>query len=128
MNVLDEDIDHIQRNLLIASRTHFKQIGVEIGHAGMKDRDDVIPLLHGLRNPTFFSRDHGFYKPALCHNRYCLVYLDVAFNEVADHLRRFLRHPHFRTQSTRIGKVFRVRHSGLSYWQMNLNNERYVSW
>jgi len=40
-----------------------KQIGIEIGHAGMKDRNEIIPLLHSLRRPTFLSRDDDFYHP-----------------------------------------------------------------
>jgi len=64
----------------------------------MKDRSEIIPLLHTLRRPTFFTRDHDFYKPDLCHPGYCLVFLDVAFDEAADFIRRFLRHAAFRTQ------------------------------
>jgi hypothetical protein len=63
MNVLDEDIDLYQRQRLEAKKIHVRQIGVEIGRAGMKDRNGVIPALHALRRPTFFTRDHGFYHP-----------------------------------------------------------------
>lgn len=45
MNILDEDIDIIQRKLLLARKIHFRQIGFEIGRFGMKDRDDVVRLL-----------------------------------------------------------------------------------
>jgi len=57
-----------------------------------------------------------------------LVHLDVAFDEVADYLRRFLRHQAFRTRSQRMGTVVRVRHSGVSYWQMRQRGERVLSW
>jgi hypothetical protein len=41
----------------------------------MLDREEIIPLLHSLRQPTFFTRDRGFYRPGLLHSAYCLVYL-----------------------------------------------------
>lgn len=103
MNILDEDISSIECERLRARKTHFRRIGIEIGRWGMKDRNDIIPLLHTLRRPTFFTRDHGFYHLSLLHPEYCLVHLDVAFDEVADYLRRFLRHQAFRTRSQRMG-------------------------
>jgi hypothetical protein len=81
-----------------------------------------------LRQPTLFTRDHDFYKPSLLHPGYCLVLLDVAFDEVADYVRRFLRHRSFRTQAQRMGKVVRVRHSGVSWWEAGGKAERAVSW
>ena len=83
----------------------------------MKDRGEIIPLLHTLRRPTFFTRDHDFYKADLRHPGYCLVFLDVAFDEAAEFIRRFLRHTAFRTQAQRMGRVIptsniEIRHFG----------------
>ncbi|MGH9846974.1 MAG: hypothetical protein ACREEM_50400 [Blastocatellia bacterium] len=128
MNILDENISLQEKGRLVAKRVHVRQIGSEIGCLGMKDINEIIPLLHALRHPTFFTRDHDFYKPSLQHPGYCLVLLDVAFDEVSDYVRRFLRHPSFRTQMQRMGKVVRVRHSGLSWWENDLKAERVVSW
>jgi hypothetical protein len=128
VNILDEDVSAIEREQLRARKIHFRQIGVEIGRFGMKDRTDIIPLLHTLRHPTFFTRDHGFHHPRLLHPAYCLVYLDVAFDEVADFIHRFLRHTAFRTQAQRMGRVVRVHHSGVGYWQVNVKKARALSW
>lgn len=128
MNILDENILFWQRERLSALRIHSRQIGVGIGRKGMDDRNQIIPLLHSLRYPTFFTRDHDFYKPDLRHSEYCLVCLDIPPDEVAEYIHRFLRHPQFRAQSQRMGKVIRVRHSGVSYWQMKLEAERALSW
>jgi len=130
VTILDEDIDSVERERLGAWRIPFRRIGCEVGRSGMKDRDEVIPLLHTLRRrrPTLFTRDHGFYDPKLRHTGYCLVYLDVAFDEAACTIRRFLRHPAFRTQTQRMGKVVRVRHSGISYWQVDKESEHMVGW
>ncbi len=128
MNILDEDISVLERDRLRARKIHFRQIGFEIGRFGMKDRDDIIPLLHTLRRPTFFTRDHGFYHPSLLHAAYCLVYLDVAFDETAEFIHRFLRHPAFRTQAQRMGKVVRAHHNGVSYRQVHEKKAQALRW
>ena len=94
----------------------------------MKDRGEIIPLLHSLRRPTFFTRDRDFYKSDLCHRRYCLVFLDVAFDEAAEFIRRFLRHSAFRTQIQRIGRVIRVHHTGVSYRQAHDKKAHALKW
>lgn len=128
MNILDEDIDLSQRQRLSDWKIHFRQIGVEIGHSGMKDRADIIPLLHRLKRPTFFTLDHGFYHPTLRHQGYCLVFLDVWEDEAATYIRRFLRYAAFRTQAQRMGKIVRVHHSGTNYWQVNENKACAFRW
>ena len=128
MNILDENIGSAQCNQLQDWRIHFRQIGIGVGRSGMKDLNDVIPLLHSLRRPTFFTRDLDFYKPALRHHSYCLVYLDVFADEAAEYIRRFLRHPKFRTQAKRMGAVVRVRHSGLTFWQTDVAAQQAIIW
>ena len=128
MNILDEDIGRSQRQQLATWKIHFRQIGGEIGRSGLKDREGIIPLLHRLKGPTFFTLDHGFYHPTLRHQGYCLVFLDVWEDETAESIRRFLRHAAFRTRFQRMGKVVRLRHSSVSYWQVNQRGERVLSW
>ncbi len=128
MNVIDENIVSRQRKKSTGFGIHFKQIGFELGRRGMKDQNDVIPMLHHLARPTFFTRDRDYYKPALRHSDYCLVYLDVSADETAEYIRRFLRHPAFRTWSRRVGSVVRLRHSGLNYWAARSEREAAVGW
>ena len=128
MNILDEDISAPERERLRAHKIHFRQIGVEIGSSGMKDHEGIIPLLHRLKRPTFFTLDHGFYRPTLRHQGYCLAFLDVWEDEAAAYIRRFLRHATFRTQAQRIGKVVRVHYRGASYWQVNVKKVHVLSW
>jgi len=128
MNILDENILLSQRDQLRSWRVHFRQIGMEIGRSGMKDRNDIIPLLHTLHSATFFSCDHGFYRAQLRHAGYCLVWLDVLDDEAAEYIRRVLRHAAFRAQAQRLGKIVCVRHSGIRYWQLHERKERLVSW
>lgn len=66
MNILDENIPENQTALLASWRIPFKQIGLNIGRAGMTD-ESIIPLLLKQSVPTFFTRDKGFYDSELCH-------------------------------------------------------------
>jgi hypothetical protein len=76
MNVLDENIVEGQRELLAYWRIRVRQIGVELGRLSMTD-EEIIPLLHGLRSVTFFTRDRDYYQRRWCHASYCLVYLSI---------------------------------------------------
>lgn len=128
MNIIDENIVFSQRQRLTELKIHYKQIGFEIGSLGMKDLNDIIPLLHRVRDVTFFTRDQDYYHPALRHTAYCLVHLEVPHDQAAEYVRRFLGHSAFRTRKERMGKVVRVRPSKLSYWQIGSGKERTLSW
>ncbi|HXU38351.1 MAG TPA: hypothetical protein VN937_18490, partial [Blastocatellia bacterium] len=128
LNILDENIDSVARERLRWLKVSFRHIGSDIGHSGMKDLNDVIPLLHSLKHPTFFTRDEDFYTRILVHREYCLVHLDVPPGESAEYISRFLRHRNFRTKVDRIGKVVRVRRSGVSYFEQHNSRRRHVRW
>jgi len=128
MNILDENIIESQRQLMKAWRIRFRQIGRDLGHRGMKDQEQIIPMLRSLAGPLFITRDMGFYNRRLCHSRYCIACLAVAANEVAFFIRRFLRHSLFDTRAKRSGKVVRVSQSGMHFWQSNAEVEERRSW
>lgn len=127
MNVLDENIIDSQRRQLISWRIRVRQIGHEMGRKGMKDQE-IIPFLHQLNQPTFFTRDDDFYHPKLCHAGYCLVYLDVRKEEAAVFIRRVLRHQALKTKAKRMGKVIRAAHVGLSVWTLHAEKEEHLDW
>ncbi len=77
MNILDENIPESQRQLLRGWRIRVKQTGQDIGEQGMKDRQQIIPLLQALRRPVLFTRDLGFFDRRLCHRGYGIVCLAV---------------------------------------------------
>jgi hypothetical protein len=128
MTILDENIDESQCLRLRMWRIRAKQIGVEIGKLGMKDRDEIIPLLHAMRRSTFFTRDRDFYDRRLIHRSYCLVYLDVKASETAHFVRAFLRHTKFRTQAQRLGKIARLHHSGITFWNIGASKPSKARW
>jgi len=125
--VLDENILDGQRLLLEASRVAVKQIGVDYGRKGMTD-GEIIVLLRGHRNLTFFTRDADFYQPHLRHARYCLVVMNVGQNEAASFVRRFLRHTNFNTQLKRMGNVVLLSHVALSFWNPRSQSETRQVW
>ena len=127
MNILDENIIDNQRRQLSSWRIRVHQIGFEVGRKGMKDRE-IIPFLHQLKQPTFFTRDDDFYERKLCHTGYCLVYLHIRKAEVATFVRRVLRHPAFKTKAKRMGKVIRASHVGMSVWDLHAEKEEHLNW
>lgn len=127
MNILDENILSDQRVILRAWRIPVRQIGHDVGRGGLQD-EEIIPLLHQLHRPTFFTRDWDFYERRLCHARYSLVYLNVAKDEVATFVRWLLRHREFNTETKRMGTVIRASHSGLCYWRLRIEQEIRIGW
>jgi len=92
MILLDENIPDDQRQLLRKWRLRPRQIGQDVGRQGMKDKEQIVPFLHKLDHPTFFTLDMGFFAKDFCHDGYCLICLDVSQKEAALFAKRFLRH------------------------------------
>ena len=90
MNILDENIIASQRQRLRSWRIPVRQIGVDIARKGLQD-EEILPFLHHLRRPTFFTRDRGFYRREVCHRQYSLVCLEVAPEE--RNVSMNMRHP-----------------------------------
>lgn len=116
MNLLDENVVAQQCEQLRKWRILFRQIGRDLSTHGTLD-ENLIPILHDLAQPTFFTQDEDFFKPALCHAHYALVYIDVIDTRTAEFIRYFLKHPAFNTQARRMGIVARVSAGGVQFWR-----------
>ena len=127
MNILDENVSAIQRQLLQDWGIQVRHIGYGIGRKGMKD-DKIIPFLLTLSKPTLFTEDSDFFKRDLCHAKYCLAFLDVHRDESAIFVRRLLHHSNFNTQMKRLGSVIRVSYPGLSVWHLHAQKEGFYNW
>jgi len=90
--------------------------------------DEIIPFLLTLHHPVFFTFDSDYYKPNLCHARYCLVYMDVNQYEAATFVRRLLHHREFDTEAKRKGVVIRLSHAGLWAWRLHAEKEIRFDW
>ncbi len=127
MNLLDENIPLEQRDILRARGIHCRIIGQDLAELSIGD-DNIISLLHGLKQPTLFTRDEHFFERRLCHPGYGLVWLDAAPEEAALFIRRFLNHPKFRTKVSRMGIVARAHHEGIHFWQRKRDAVQQVGW
>jgi predicted nuclease of predicted toxin-antitoxin system len=127
MNLLDENVPESQRRLLESRRISVRQIGHDTGRKGMKD-DEIISLLHQSDRLTFFTLDEDFYDRRLCHGGYCLVYLDVEEEMLAETVRRFLRYRAFNSKAKRMGRVIRAFPTGLTVWRIHEEQEGRLSW
>ena len=127
MNILDENIIASQRQRLRSWRIPVRQIGVDIARKGLQD-EEILPFLHHLRRPTFFTRDRRFYRREVCHRQYGIVCLEVVPEEVAVFVRRVLRHPRVNTQAKRMGTVVRAFHQGLGLWRLHAQEEEVILW
>jgi hypothetical protein len=127
MNVLDENIPESQRSLLRNKRVAVRQVGLDVGRKGMAD-DELIPLLHQLDRPTFFTLDGDFYDRRLRHEGYCLVRLDVSDEQAAEYVLRVLRRRALNTKAKRMGLVIRAASAGLALWQIRHDKEGRLSW
>jgi hypothetical protein len=115
MNLLDENIRQDQGVQLRKWRIKFRRFAVELGRTGIKD-SQIIPVLHGLKQPTFFTHDKDFFRRELAHPAYCLVWLDVFDGDAASFIRSFLQHPFFDTHARRMGLVVRLHPGGIQFW------------
>lgn len=127
MNLLDENIRDDQRGLLRQWRIPARQIGKEVSRSGIED-ENLISVLHQLHRATLFTQDEDFFKQRLCHDVYALIFLDVKYIEVAEFIRRFLKHPGFDTQRKRMGIVARVRRTSVQFWRKGLGGLQIVRW
>ena len=127
MNLLDENVPESQRLLLGSRRVPVRQIGHDTGRKGMKD-DEIISLLHQSDRLTFFTLDADFYDRRLCHGAYCLVYLDVEEEMIAETVRRFLRHRALNSKAKWMGRVIRAFPTGLTVWRIHEEQEGRLSW
>jgi hypothetical protein len=67
-------------------------------------------------------------SPVFATPRYGLVWLDAAPEEAAMFIRRFLRHPRFRTKANRMGIVARAHHDAIQFWQHRRTPSQEVGW
>src|SRR5687768_16825129 len=127
MLVLDENLPASQQRLLRKWRIRFRLVGGDVASRGTND-ENLIPALHRLAQPTFFTLDRDFNRRDWAHSSYCLVWLDVPDDHAAVFVRRFLRHPAFDMQAKRMGVVARVHAGGVLFWRFKQRSPQSVVW
>jgi hypothetical protein len=105
--ILDENTLDGQRLILEGWKIAARQVGLDVGRKGLRDEQIVI-LLRRLRQPTFVTRDQGFYSAELRHQHYAIVVAAVGQYELAAFVRRLLHHREFDTFAKRAGKIIPI--------------------
>jgi len=127
MNLLDENIRHDQGEPLRRWRIKFRRFVVDVEYPGIKD-SQIIPVLHRLTRPTFFTHDQDYFRRELVHPGYCLVWLDLFDGDAAWFIRAFLKHRLFSTRAQRMEVVARVHPGGVAFWKSLKPQLNKVSW
>ena len=129
MLIVDEYISEIEVWRLREWKIAVRQIGPDLGRTSAAD-ENLISILHRLKNPSFFTRDQDFWNPKLCHARYCLIYLDIPEHEgeIAAAIRACLRHRRFNTHGKRMGKVVRIHFNAIHFWEVGKSELESVEW
>jgi len=125
--LLDENTLRSQRESLEARRLPVRKVGLSWGREGMSD-EEILARLKQERNLTFFTRDAGLYRPLHCHTSYCLAVVHAPAESLAAFALKLLRHPRFKTHALRMGKVLRLQHSGIVYWEPKAPREIHIEW
>jgi hypothetical protein len=126
--ILDHNIGEDQAELLRRWRIHFKHIGVDVGRPEWDDFQEIRRYLHRQKQATFFTRDFDFFLPQLCHPKYSLIVLGMPIKETAVVIKRFLRHPEFKTKAKRCGKVIRLMPRVISWWEIGAERQQDMLW
>lgn len=128
MILLDHNIPEHQVALLRQARLRPQQIGRDIGRPEWQDFEEILRYLHRLKAPTFFTRDEDFFRRRLCHQNYCLVIITGLVTDTAKDIRRFLRHPRFRTRQQRMRTIVRLTPTGMVWWEIGKVSLQRQSW
>lgn len=118
MILLDENIRQDQAIQLRRQHIPAQFLVEHFAQKGIQDHD-IVPVLHRLKQPVFFTHDRDFFRRDLTHNNYCLVWLDLFDGKAAEFIRAFLKHKLFDTAAKRTSIVARVHQEGIDFWQNN---------
>jgi hypothetical protein len=126
-HIFDENFSAPLIEIIRYKLSSVTQVGKDWGHSGWKDRDQIIPHLHGS-GATFHTLDRGFYDWRLWHKDYCLVYYDVPEAEIIEWVFKFLNHRTFDTRAKRMGKVIKVLPAQITYWALKDHQFQLIQW
>lgn len=122
MIVVDENI-HDQRIIAAISAWYPGRV-ISITRLRLRSliKDDAIPaLLRKVPKPTFVTINVAdFWKKIPPDSSYCFVNVALpkeCTREIPDLIRRFLRHPSFKTKTLRMGKIVRLTPTIIEYYE-----------
>jgi hypothetical protein len=120
--VLDENLNDHRLIAALSSWFPGKVISItELRPRSIIKDDAVSTLLHKVSHPSFVTINvTDFWKKIHPHADYCIIAVDLPkkrSREIPDLLRVLFRHPTFRTKASRMGKIIRLTHKRVDYYE-----------
>jgi len=119
--VLDENLDEQRVRKPIALRHRGKVCSIRDLRPGSVIKDEAIPSLLIEHRATFLTSNAAdFWRCVSGHPRYCVICFPVPNERQSEIPSLFLalhRHPHFRTERQRLGKILRVTSSDILFYE-----------
>ena len=133
MIVLDEQLKHSNVQEQIGQWYQGRVVNVTTLRPGTVIKDDAIPqLLRQVIAATFVTINvTDFWQQIEAEPAYCITCFpltDDRVAEIAGLLRRLFRLPLCHTKQTRCGKVIRVSHQQIQYYQARSHQLYTVAW
>lgn len=126
MIVFDENIQ--QRSLIeeVAKWYKGKAISITTLRYGSLIKDDAITtLLRTAKQPTFITTNvDDFWLHEKAELAYCIICFELSnkrAGEIPSRLRKVFRYAFLKTKANRMGKILRVKHNELQFYQKNDN-------
>jgi hypothetical protein len=122
--VVDENIQDVGVIQSIASWYPGKVVPVTSLRLQTLVKDDgIVTLLHQANYPTFVTTNvDDFWLQFRANRHYCIIGIVFRIEQtaqVSETLRKLLSLPLFRTKAARMGKIIRVRPSGIEYYELD---------
>ena len=127
---MDENVDVTAVGGPLAK--HFSVVRLTELRPNERILDDRTPqLLLELDRPTFVTIDRDYWNRAFCHPRYCILWfelLDKQQLQLPSLLHELLRLSEFKTRAARMGKVARITHDEIEFWQFGNQEKERLEW
>jgi hypothetical protein len=96
-------------------------------------KDDAVPtILRTVKQPTFITTNvSDYWRKMPAHKGYCMICFELTNEQIIEIprlLRGVLGFKEFKTKSARMGKIVRVRHHHLDYYEVGSNQVFTLSW
>jgi hypothetical protein len=96
-------------------------------------KDDAVPtILRTVKQPTFLTTNvPDYWRKMPAHEAYCMICFELT-NEQIINIPRLLRgvlgFKQFKTKAARMGKIVRVRHHHIDYYEAGSNQIHTLNW
>lgn len=96
-------------------------------------KDEAVPtILQTIRQPTFLTTNvSDYWRKMPAHAAYCMICFELTNEQIIEIprlLRIVLRFKEFKTKAARMGKILRVRHKHIDYYEIGFNQISTLNW